>query len=198
MSISNYSELQTVVSDWTYRNDQAARIPNYIVLAESDMQVRCKLVEYEGSATVPVVAGVGALPTGFTGMRSIYWNGNMDLSLRYLTPAQMDARRDVSGDPTYYTITGTNLEVSPAGDGDAVIRYKARFTPLSDANTTNVILSNYPDAYLHGALLQFAIWAQDDARAVKEEALFNAAVERIVKDNNQKKYAGTTLAVRPA
>lgn len=197
MSISTYSELQSEVTAWSHRTDLSARIPNFIVLCEADMQVRCKLTEFEGSSSVTITAGVGTLPTGFTGMRSIYWDGDLDRPLKYLTPDQFESHRNESGLANWYTITGTSLLTSPAGDGTAVIRYKARFTPLSDTNTSNVLLTNYPDAYLHGTLVQLHSYTKNTKAMQEANALYEAAVQRIVIDNNQRKYAGVSLEVRP-
>lgn len=196
MTIGTYAELQSAVVDWAYRTDITARVPDFIQLAESDMQVRCKLLDFEASATVAMTAGVGALPTGFNGMRAAYWDGDTKVPLRYITPDRYDALSS-SGTGVWYTITGTQIKTAPQTDGNVVMTYKARFTPLSASNTTNVILTNYPDAYLHGALLQFAMWAKDKGRAADEAALFEASIERIKTDNNQRKYAGASLAVRP-
>lgn len=74
--ITNYTQLQASVIDWSFRTDMASRLPEFIQLCESDMQVRCKLVDFEASATITVTAGLGTLPSGFTGMRAIYWDGD--------------------------------------------------------------------------------------------------------------------------
>lgn len=196
MSISTFTELKDEVAAWSHRSDLTARIPNFIVLCESDMQVRCKLVEFEGIATVAIVDGVGTLPTGFTGMRSIYWDGDMDRSLRYLSPAKFESKRNESGLASWYTLSGTSIYTSPAGDGDVVMRYKARFVPLSDTDTTNVLLTNYPDAYLQGSLVQLHTFTKNSKARQEANELYEAAVQRIVIDNNQRKYAGASLAVR--
>lgn len=197
MSIGTFAELQDEVIVWTYRTDVAARVPNWIVLAEADMQVRCKLVDFEASATVTIAAGAGTLPTGFTGMRSVYWDGSTDQTLRYVTPDRFEAMQDDAGTGLYYTIRGTQIRVTPGAAGSLVMTYKPRFTPLSASNTTNVLLTNYPDAYLRGTLLQFALWSKDRERVTEESALFEAAIQRIISDNNDRKYAGVTLEVRP-
>ena len=73
MAISTYAELKAAVIDWSYRTDLNDRIDNFIDLCEADMQVRCKLIEFEAVASVTMTAGVGSLPSGFTGMRAAYW-----------------------------------------------------------------------------------------------------------------------------
>ena len=194
--ISNYSELQAAVIDWSYRTDMSARVPDFIALCESDMQVRCKLLEFEASATVAITAGLGTLPTGFTGMRAAYWDGDSEKPLRYITPDRYDAYLNTAGTGVYYTIVGTQIKVVPQTAGNVIMTYKARFTPLSSSNTTNVLMTNYPDAYLHGTLLQLRTFCKDAQGMRDEAALFEACVDRIRMDNNQRKYAGATLEVR--
>lgn len=194
--ISTYDELVAAVVDWSYRTDLAARVPNFIALCEADMQVRCKLVELEGTASVTITGGVGSLPSGFTGMRSAYWDGDISRPLRYVTPDRFESYARESGQGTWYTITGTTIKVTPGTDGTVVMTYKASFTPLSGSNPSNVILTRYPDAYLHGTLLQLRTWCKDKAGMADAAALYEPAVERIITDNNQRKYAGATLQVR--
>lgn len=196
MSISNFSELQAEVIDWSYRTDLDSRIPNFIALCESDLQVRCKLVDFETSSTVTITSGVGSLPTGFSGMRAAYWQGDVTKPLKYVAPDRYDALTNESGDAVWYTITGSSIKVAPQGDGYVVMTYKARFTPLSTTNSTNVILTNYPDAYLHGTLLQLRTFTKDRQGMADELGLYEAAVKRIEIDNNQRKYAGATLEVK--
>ena len=197
MTISTYTELQSEVIDWSYRTDLDSRVPNFIALCESDLQVRCKLVDFETSSTVTITSGVGSLPTGFSGMRAAYWQGDVTKPLKYVAPDRYDALTNESGDAVWYTITGRSIKVAPQGDGYVVMTYKARFTPLSATNTTNVILTNYPDAYLHGTLLQLRTFTKDRQGMADELALYEAAVKRIEIDNNQRKYAGATLEVKP-
>jgi len=196
MAISTYAELKAAVIDWSYRTDLDSRIDNFIDLCEADMQVRCKLLEFEAIASVAMTAGVGSLPAGFTGMRAAYWEGNMDKPLKYVTPDRYDQIANESGNGVYYTIIGTQIKTAPGTDGTVVMTYKARFTPLSDSNTTNVLLTNYPDAYLHGTLLQLRTFTKDRQGMADELGLYEAAVKRIEIDNNQRRYAGASLEVR--
>lgn len=188
--ITDYASLQTSVADWSYRTDMTARIPEFIQLCESDMQIRCKLVDLEGIATVAITAGTGTLPTDFSGMRSVYWDGDLARPLKYLPPDRFDVAANQSGTGIYYTITGSSILVAPQTDGNVVMTYKARFAPLSGSNTTNVILEKYPDAYLHGTLLQLANFVKDTAAMGQRGVLYEAAINRIKSDNAQRKHAG--------
>lgn len=190
MSITTYSELKTAVANWAKRSDLTNRIPEFIALAETDMQVRCKNVEFESDATITITAGSGPLPSGFIGARSVYWDGDNDQELKYLTPAQFQALSYMEGVPRYYTFSGTTLKVLPSSSGSVVVTYQARFTQLSDSDPTNALLTNYHDAYLHGALMQLCAFIRDTTGATMHGTLFEAAINRVKTDNNQRKYAG--------
>lgn len=194
--ISNYSELQTEINDWSHRSDLSSKVPSFIRLAETEMQVRCKLVDFESTVTLPVVAGVATVPSDFAGMRSIYWEGDPKRPLRYITPDRYDAESSRGGVTLYYTLTGDSLKTTAPMDGAVVITYKARFTPLSDSAPENAILSNYPDAYLQGSLKQVRLYTKDFDAAQIHAAAFEDALKRIIKDGQDRKYAGP-LEVRP-
>jgi len=200
MPITNYSTLVTALdgkSGYLHRSDVTAKIPDWIALAESDMQVRCKLLEFETTATVSVTAGAGSLPSDFVGMRSIYWDGNTKVPLDFIAPARFDLLRNVSGEPRYYTLVGTQVRVAPSATGNVAMTYQARFTAISSTMGTNSIINNFPEAYLYGAMAQAAIWEEDDEKATKYLGLMDAAVSRIRSNNTHRKYAGATLQVRP-
>lgn len=190
MSITTYAELKTALANWSKRSDLTTLMGDFIALAESDMQVRLKLVDFEDLATVAVVDGVGTLPAGFSGARSAYWDGNLDTPVKYLPPAQFDALRNNAGIPQFFTVVGSEILTSPSNSGNLVMTYHARFTPLSDAATSNVLLTNYPDVYLHGSLAQLYTYCFDQNMAVFHGGLFDNAVKRVIKDNRERKYPG--------
>lgn len=197
MSVASFSDLKTAVASFLHRDDLTSTIPDFITLAESELQIRCKLMEFESTATIVLSSGSGTLPTDFVGMRSLYWDGNTKQALTYISPDRFDSLRNNSGGtPGFYTISGTTLRLNEGASGNAIATYNARFTVLSDSNTTNSLLTNYPDAYLYGALKHACIYTQDDAGIQKYGVLFNAACDRVISNNKDRKYAGP-LQVRP-
>lgn len=191
MALDTYTALKAAVADLANRTDLTTQIVDCITLAEAEMQIDCKLLEFETTATVTITAGTGALPTGYVAMRSVYWDGNPDRALTYITPDLYDAlRANDSGDGYYYTITGSSIKTTPMGDGSIVCTYSARFTALSGTTATNAILTNFPNAYLYGALKHLAIVTEDDAKLQKFGLLFNAEKERINQNNKDRKYGG--------
>lgn len=197
MSITTYDELKTQIATWAHRTDLTSVIPDFIALCEASIQVQCKLLEFEDTSSVTVTAGIGTIPTGFLGARSAYWEGDLDRPLEYVTPDRFDSYRNKSGSTSYYTVSGTEIRTIPLNTGNIVLTYKKRFTPLSSTNTTNEILTNYPDVYLHGSLAQLYAYVVMQEKAAVHGQLFNNAIARINKDNRDRRYAGP-LTVRAA
>lgn len=193
VQITDYATLKTSVAGIMQRTGDTeleASIPAYIQLCESTLQVKCKLLDFEGSATIVITNGVGALPTDWNGGRALYWDDDDSQELTYLTPAQFDAKQTWGGDAYFYTVTGTSIKVIANESGSIIATYKARFVPLSVSNTTNALLLKYPEAYLYGSAAQACIDTDDDRNLAKFGGLFSDVLDRINKDNEDRKYPG--------
>jgi len=70
------------------------------------------------------------------------------------------------GKPKAYSIIGNNIQLRPLPDSAYEIEmlYYKYFTPLSDSNTTNDMLTNHPDVYLYGSLVEAEPYLQNDKR----------------------------------
>lgn len=197
---TTYSELKTEIADFYNRTDLTTKIDTFIDFCEAELQVRCKQLEFETDATLTVTAGLATLPTGWLGARTLIWQSDPKRHLRYRTPDQLELSR-ISNEPgvaNYYTITGSSLKFADDTDGTVIVTYNARFTPLSDSNTTNAILTSFPAAYLYGSLKHAAAYCKDERGVMGYTALFEEQVNAIIRDNAQRKLAGATLEVRPA
>jgi hypothetical protein len=194
MPFSTFAELQAAVASTRHRTGDTTftdNVEDFISLCETEMQRKLKLVEFEASGDIEVTAGVGALPADFVGMRSLYWNGDTKHPMFPIAPGAFDAQRNATGDyPSFYYVTGSTIRVTQEATGTAVAVYNARFSALSDSNTSNSLLTTHPDAYLYGALKHACIWQEDDAGVQKYGILFNAACDQIKANNSDRKYAG--------
>lgn len=195
--ITNYAELVTAVTRASYRSDLTSDIDNFIGLAESDMKIRLKLVDFEDTETLNVIAGSAALPSDYAGMRNVYWDSSPERPLHYITPDKFDGLNFTAALPNFYTIKGLNIKFGTTIDGSAILNYKARFTGLSSGNTTNAIITKYPDAYMHGVMAQLYLFTRDDKNMSVRQVAYEQAIDRIIRDNNERKY-GASLQVRPA
>jgi hypothetical protein len=196
MAIASYSDLLTELEGWTKRPNLSSKYATWVSLCEADMQVRAKLVDFESSDSAVITAGSGPLPSDFSGMRSVYWDDDTDRKLTYITPDSMNGYSEEAGEPSHYTLTGSTLKVNTTQDGTVGMTYMARFTALDAQNPTNSIITKYPDVYLCGAMVQYALYVEDDAALGKWNQLFDAAITRLQLDNSARRYAGATLAVK--
>jgi len=180
MALSTYSDLQTTIAAFLHRDDLTDEIPDFIRLAEADLQVRAKLSQWDTSATVSLTTGVGSLPSDFAQAITVTY-GAGDYTIDYLPNTQFDAYAagDESGEPEYFTIRGTSLRVYPYVTGDVTLAYTARFTALSNSATTNSLLTLFPDAYLHGSLASAYSFLMNPEKVAEHMSLFEGAVKRI-------------------
>ncbi|HNE33123.1 MAG TPA: hypothetical protein PK365_12150 [Nitrospira sp.] len=193
---TDYSTLKTEIADFAERNDLSSVIDTFIDLCESEMQRELKLLEFETTGTVTVTSGAGTLPTGFIGARALSWDGDEDRILRYITPDRLNTVN--ASNPSlvhYYTITGDTIKFANDASGTLNITYMARFTPLSNSNTTNAIITNHPAAYLYGSLKHLSVYLKDAEGAMGYDSLFKAELAAIKKDTQDRRYAGASLAV---
>lgn len=198
MAVTNYTDLQTTLESYASRSDLSAMVPVFIQLCEADMKRRLKLVNLETAATVSLTSGVGTLPTDYVGMRSIYWDDDTDNALTYVTPDYFDALRELgTGDPIYYTVTGSSLKVLPIKTGSAVMTYQAVLSSLSASNTTNAVITSYPDAYLQGSLKELYHYTRNWLAKKEASDAYEASIGGIILDHEAKKFpAGLEVRAR--
>src|SRR5574343_656926 len=190
MALSPYTDLQAAIADWLHRDDLTTQIVDFIALAEADMQVRAKLSQWDTEATVSLTSGIGALPGDFASAISATY-GSQTGTLTFRQGQYFDNYLEYSGagEPVAYTIRGSNVSVAPSATGDLLLRYTARFTPLSGSATTNSLLTLFPDAYLNGSLMHACSWLHDLEGMNKYAAVFEASITRIKKYMIDYKYS---------
>jgi hypothetical protein len=123
------------------------------------------------------------LPADFNGVVSFELPAG-NSPVRYEKPDGIRALRQLypsTGTPFAWSIMGSNLEVvsAPSGSFACPLAYYARLPALSNANTTNWLLTKHPDAYLYGTLLQTAPYLKDDPRLQIWGGLYESALDDI-------------------
>ena len=202
MAISNYSELKSAIADWLDRTDLTDSIPDFITLAETrhrrDFKIR--RMETRVTANTIVDSEYYTLPDNFVAMRNIQLNTNPKTSLEYLTPEQMDRIHagSTKGKPKAYSIIGNNIQLRPLPDSVYQIEmlYFKYFTPLSDSNTTNDMLTYHPDADLYGALVEAEPYLQNDKRIQVWAGYYERAKKDIIDSNERDRHSGVTPTTR--
>lgn len=178
--IATYTDLLTAVIDYLARDqdtDLIARVPTFVQLSEAkfNRDLFTRQMESRATALIDVTTSEPeyiALPADFQSMRRVRISSVQGKPrLDFKSGTQMDEYRygtqDVTGQPRYFTIFGTELELAPTPDANYTVEmiYRQNIPPLaSAASGTNWLLTLAPDIYLYGALLESAPFIKADAR----------------------------------
>jgi hypothetical protein len=201
MSITNYTELQASVASWLKRNDLAAVIPDFITLAETDLNgdLDARAMETTVTLTCSTASRFVALPSDMTEMKRLLMvDSDPATVLEYKSPDQLTEDNPFlldKGRPINFTITGSNVELSPPPDSAYPLEllYQQRIPALSAGNPTNWLLTICPNAYLFGALIKGAAFMMEEARLPVWRALYQEAIDSV---NSVDWYSGSTMRVR--
>ena len=179
MAINTRATLITAATEWLARDQDAtliARIPDFITLFEAKINRTLFVPQMEVRSTSEVDTSSDdpefiSLPSDFQTMRRIRLSGVTGKPpLRFLSGTQIDEMRyasdNVTGQPTSYTIIGSELELFPTPGEDYALEmvYRANIPALTAGNTTNWLLTLAPDLYLYGVLMESAPYIKEDGR----------------------------------
>lgn len=199
MSINTYSDLQTAVANWLHRDDATSRIPEFIALAEAKIRRELRTVPTETKTTSYSINGeYVALPTSFAQVRSFQTaSGGSTYSLRLMPLEQMASKYGSdTGAPQFYAVTGGYFRFAPIPDATytATLTYWAYPDPLA-TTATNDLLTNHPDVYLYGAMVEASAWLQDAGMAQSYKALFDEAMAKVNGAEQRKRWGGPGLQI---
>jgi hypothetical protein len=179
MTINTYANLKTAIEAWSHRTDISNVIDNFIELAENEIDKRLMLRnnELRAIATMSTTDRFLALPDRFLKMRRLTLvNGSLNYEIAYRSPESMPVQ-DSAGRPKYFTVT-SQLEFERTADSAYMLEmsYFSRIVPLTSSNTSNDTLTDYPDLYLWGCLVQLALWEQDFDKANIYQGKFDRSI----------------------
>lgn len=201
MALSTYAELKTSVADWLNRSDLTAAIADFVTLAESQIERVLRNRNMLTRGTGNITAEYTALPTDFLDGLTLKLTGTNPITpLQFETLNNLDQLQNTTylsnGKPLFYAIIGTNFRVLPTPDTTYAyeIDYYAKLAKLSVSNTTNWLLTQAPDIYLYGSLLQAAPYLQNDERIPVWVALYTKGIDDLRLADNRSTQAGTMLA----
>lgn len=170
MALDTFAGLKTTIADYLNRDDLTAIIPTFITLAEAKLNRKLRVRQMLKRATASVDSQYFAYPADWLQAKEFQLNTNPIVRLQFVTEAYGDELKAnnyvASGQPSYYTIIGTQLEVIPTPDATYTgeLTYYAKIPALSDSNTSNWLLAYAPDLYLYGALTEATPYLKDDER----------------------------------
>ena len=151
---------------------------------------------YDGALWNLVPSGGTPLPAGFLEMRSIFLQTSPQQPLSPVTPETYNSSwmSSASGAPEVYLLEGDCIRFGPIPDAAyaAQMGFYRKFPALAAAST-NWLMTNKPDAYLYGALLEAAIYFRFDDDAQFYFGLYRGAVEGLQNQNVAGRYSGAVL-----
>lgn len=185
MSFSNYTELKAAIASWSKRSDLTATIPDYILLAEARMNDALILKDMEVEQTLTGVIGNNyvTLPTGYISPKKLWIiidGERLDMWPVAVTALPGDTDNTI---PTQWAIDGSVIRFDRPMD--KAYQFPFRFVKksnLSDSTPTNSLLTDRPDIYLAGAMVELA-------RDVRDEQLFSVWEPRFIAGIQSKKAA---------
>ena len=215
MAIGTYSELQTAVANWLDRDDLTDRITEFIALTEARMNRILRLAimlnvdvsNLGGAATLVSGTRDYALPSGYLQMLDFHLRTDPITTLSYITPENMNSMWAGSqvGKPVAYTIFSDNssgtpikkVKLGPSPDSayDYSMMFYKKIDALSITNTTEQMLTNNPDVYLYGALMEAEPFLMNDARIQLWATAFGEAVNNLQLQDDKDSHSGTELRV---
>ena len=201
MAISTYAELQTAVANWLDRDDLTDRVPEFVALAEARMNRLLRIRLMEGKYTASTVGGQRnyALPAGYLQMRNLQINTTPIRPCQYVTPEIYDRLygSTTTGTPEIYTIIANEIQLGPIPAGVQTIEmlFYKKITALSGSNTTEAMLTDNPDVYLYGALLEAEPFIMNDERVGLWAQGFQQAISDLQEQDNKDRHSGSALRV---
>ena len=202
MAISTFAELKTAAANWLDRSDLTDRIPEFIALAEARFNRVLRIRDMETVSTAISTTGGTreySLPTGFVQMKEFHLTTDPLTPLAYITPEMMSRMwaGSTTAKPQVFTIIADNVRLGPSPDAvytTSMLYYK-KITALSGSATTNDMLTNNPDVYLYGTLLEAEPFIMNDQRVPLWLAAFEKAVGDIQNQDNKDRHSGSAMRV---
>ena len=198
MSLDSYANLKVEIATWLVRADLSADIDTMIDLFEAWANRNLRVRQMEQEATTAATEYL-ALPTDFLELRDIQYQGSPRRQLDYVTPVYADIydSSGTAGTPRFYTLVGDQIRLIPAPDSTTPVRidYYQAIPALSSGTTTNWLLTQYPDAYLFGALTYGRIRTIDPELATFISQNFGQIVVEIQKAG-RRSNVGSSLQMR--
>jgi len=201
MALATYSDLKTTIANYLARSDLTSQITDFVTLAENRLrrELRTRKMLKLVSASMTANDSTLSLPADFLQLRDIHLASTPAQNVQYLSPSLFfrNARTTDTGVPKMYTILDAEFQFAPIPDSAYSVRmlYYASPTYLSDSNTSNVFLANYPDALIYASLGEAEPYLMNDERLATWAAMYQRAIDAINSSDESEEYSGVPIAM---
>jgi hypothetical protein len=194
MAISTYAELQAAARNWLNRpSDLDSRIPEFIALAEARFNRTIWVPQCENSTTLTVSAETASLPADFRAARALYVVGTPNAPLEQVSPSRLRELypSNVHDTPRAYAIIDDTLTFgpSPSSAVSVVLDYYQNIPALA-SNSTNWLLTAYPDLYLYATLVQAEAFGWNDERIGLWKVALDEALSELKEAGAKRRHNG--------
>jgi hypothetical protein len=202
MAITTYAELKSSIANWLNRDDLTSVIPDFISLTEAGINRDLRHYKMINRVDATLDSRYVQMPADWLETVRFGITSGTTYRLELVSRDDMLEYRqntsNIAGIPKFYANIGDTIEVfpTPAAEYQMQLQYYAKTPALSDSNTTNWLLTDAPDIYLYGSLIQAAPYLNDDARAETWAALYSAAMQSMQKASDDTRFAGSGLRMR--
>jgi len=180
MAISNYTELQSAITEWLVRSGLSAKTPDMIMLAESSLSRKLNSIKLD--ATVASVEGSRELDTSSLSVAKPLgvFLALTDAEKELLPMPGSYPRSFEKEEPVRWHYDGSKIQLDTLCNKVYSFRfhYQERLK-LSDANPTNWLLTNHPDVYLAACIVWGGLYSSDMDKASTYKAVLDEAIPEI-------------------
>lgn len=200
INLQNYNGMVNSIMSRMDRTDIESDIPDFLYLAEREME-RLILSPYrETTTTLTVNAATIDLPSDFKQLRSLTLATDPKRNLQQVTPSVISSNwpATTTGVPEAFAIVGETLLFAPAPDASYTANaiYIRRIPALTAANPSNWVLDANSDIYFFGALMQGFAHVGDEARATTYRAMFMEAIGQLNAEGVRHRYSASPMRLR--
>jgi hypothetical protein len=185
--------LYASIADFLNRQDLTSAIPDFVTMAEGQMNERLRVRRMIGRSSATVSTEFADVPDDFLGPISATLTDNTALDCITVDALAAMKRNggvvSANGNPCAYAVVGGQFQFyrAPSASLEIDLVYYTRLPALATTGT-NWLLTARPDIYLYGALLQSAPYLQDDARITTWANLFTTLLDDLNTASNRETY----------
>lgn len=202
MALTTYNELKASIADTLNRDDLTTQIPDFITMAETQINRDARHWRMEDRAVATVDSQYTALPVNFIEPVRITIPADRSYTLELVGPFEISKlRQDNSntiGRPQFYAVVDGAFEVFPNPDTDYTVElvYYETIPHLSSSLQSNWVLEYFPDVILYGSLLHSAPYLQEDSRVQVWGSLYQAAISAINFEGERARSSGSGRRIK--
>ncbi len=200
---TTYATLQTAIEEDLARSDLTAELPNFINKGEAILNRRLRLLSMETKDTSTQIASGAetmALPDGYLEHINMRYTSDDDPLSQVGWDDLDELKSSSTGRPNVYAV-GANFEFDRTTDKaySVIRRYFKKWDIAAD--TTNTLLTDHPDIYVHAGLVGSLARTGSHPRAQGWVDFLNTAVKDLKRldsrTRRQRKTRVDTALSRP-